>query len=236
MRVLVSGGGGRLGRLLVPYLRERGHTVAAPPRSEVEWAHPQQVAAALRAFGPDRVLALASWTDVARAQHQPGACVRDTVLATQHAIDACAEANVPLLYVSTDYVHAVLRQQAGAGVYAAAKLVAEQLVLLAGGYVARVAFTTDEQVAGWQWANGYSLANRSWADELVPMLGTWACYPAHQLERLVELGSSPACTPAELLARRYPEHPALLDIVRSQEDAASRRLPVQPSDTRWRRV
>jgi len=236
VRILVSGGGGRLGRMLVPYLREHGHTVAAPSRGEVEWTQPQQVDTAVRVFAPDRVLALASWTDVARAQHQPGACVRDTVLTTQHAIDAATSARVPLLYVSTDYVHAVLRQQAGAGVYAAAKLVAEQLVLLAGGYVARVAFTTDEQVAGWQWANGYSLANRSWADELVPMLGMWASYPAHQLEPLVELGSAPACTPAELLSGRYPEHPALLDIVRSQEDAASRRLPVQPSDTRWGRI
>lgn len=234
MRILVSGGGGRLGRLLVPYLRERGHTVSAPSRSEVDWVHPHQVNAAMRTCAPDRVLALASWTDVARAQHQPAACVADTVLSTQHAIDACAGACVSLLYVSTDYVHAVLRQQAGAGVYAAAKLVAEQLVLLAGGHVARVAFTTDEQVAGWQWANGYSLANRSWADELVPLLGTWACYPAHQLERLVELGSAPACTPAQLLARRYPEHPALRDVVTSAEDAGSRRLPVQPSDTRWR--
>lgn len=234
MRILVSGGGGRLGRLLVPYLRECKHIVSTPSRSEVDWAHPQQVAATLRAFAPDRVLALASWTDVARAQIQPGACVRDTVLVTQHAIDACAEAGVPLLYVSTDYVHAVLRQQAGAGVYAAAKLVAEQLVLLSGGYVARVAFTTDEQVAGWKWANGYSLANRCWADELVPMLGTWACYPAHQLERLVELGTSQPCTPAELLARRYPDHAALKDIVNSAEEAASRQLTIHPFDTCWR--
>lgn len=235
MRVLVSGGGGRLGRLLVPWLRERGHEVLAPPRAELDWAQPQQVASALLTRAPDRVLALASWTDVARAQHQPAACVRDTVVTTQHAIDAAAEARVPLLYVSTDYVHAVLRQD-GAGVYAAAKLVAEQLVLLAGGYVARVAFTTPEQVDGWQWANGYSLANRCWADELVPLLGTWACYPAHQLERLVELGGPRPVTPAQLLASRYPEHPALARVVPSAENAAASGLPVQPRDTSWRRA
>ena len=235
MRVLVSGGGGRLGRLLVPWLRERGHEVLAPPRAELDWARPQHVAAALHAHAPDRVLALASWTDVARAQQQPGACVRDTVVTTQHAIDAAASARVPLLYVSTDYVHAVLRQD-GAGVYAAAKLVAEQLVLLAGGYVARVAFTTPEQVAGWQWANGYSLAHRCWADELVPMLGTWACYPAHQLEQLVELGGPHPCTPADLLRRRQPEHPALQHVVTSAESAAASGLPLQPRDTSWRRA
>lgn len=234
MRLLVSGGGGRLGRLLVPWLRERGHEVVAPPRAEVDWADPAQVRSAVQQHQPDRLVLLASWTDVARAQLQPGACVRDTVLTTQHAIAAATDARVPLLYVSTDYVHAVLRQDA-AGVYASAKLVAEQLVLLAGGHVARVAFTTPEQVDGWQWANGYSYAHRCWVDELVPLLGTWACYPAHQLERLVELGGPRPVTPAQLLATRYPQHPALQQVVASQEDAVRRRLPVQPADTSWRR-
>lgn len=235
MRILVSGGNGRLGKLLVPWLRERGHDVAAPPRDEVNWSKPQQVVSAMRVYAPDRVLALASWTDVARAQHQPAACVMDTVVTTQHAIDAAAEAHVPLLYVSTDYVHAVLRQD-GAGVYAASKLVAEQLVLLAGGYVARVAFTTPEQVEGWRWVNDYSLANRCWVDELVPMLGTWACYPSHQLERVVELGGPRPLTPAKLLAQRYPIHTALENVVASPEKAAASGFPVQPRDTSWRRA
>jgi len=233
MRVLMSGGGGRLGRLLVAWLRERDHDVVAPPRDEVDWAEATQVQAAVAQHQPHRLLLLASWTDVARAQLQPGACVRDTVLTTQHAIAAATDAQVPLLYVSTDYVHAVLRQDA-AGVYAAAKLVAEQLVLLAGGYVARVAFTTPEQVAGWQWANGYSYAHRCWVDELVPLLGTWAGYPAHQLQRVVELGGPHPVTPAQLLATRYPQHPALQRIVTSRKDAELRRLPVQPADTAWR--
>lgn len=235
MRVLVSGGGGRLGRELVPWLRDRGHEVLAPPRAELDWSCRGAVQAAVQAAAPDRVLALAAWTDVPGAQRQPGSCVRDTVLATQYAIDAAASVRVPLLYVSTDYVHAVLRQD-GAGVYAAAKFVAEQLVLLAGGYVARVAFTTPEQAAGWQWVNGYSVAHRCWLDELVPLLGTWAGYPAHQLERLVELGGPCAVTPAQLLAARYPAHPALQRVIASSQDAVSKGLPVQPRDTSWRRV
>lgn len=234
MRILVSGGNGRLGKRLVHWLRERGHEVAAPVRDEVNWARPQQVASAVRTYSPDRILALASWTDVALAQHQPMSCVRDTVVTTQHTIDAAAEWGVPLLYVSTDYVHAVLRQDC-AGVYAASKLVAEQLVLLNRGHVARVAFTTPEQVAGWRWVNGYSVANRCWVDELVPLLGTWSLYPAHQLEPLVELGGQRAVTPAQLLKSREPEHPALLHIVSSASDAVQQGLQPQPADTAWRR-
>lgn len=233
MRVLVSGGGGRLGSLLVPWLREHGCEVAAPPRDETDWSRRQQVDSTMFGYAPDRVIALASWTDVAKAQHQPAACVRDTVLTTQHTVDVATALGIPIFYVSTDYVHAVLRQDA-AGVYAASKLVAEQMVLLAGGFVARVAFTTDEQVAGWQWANDYSLANRCWLDELVPMLGTWCIWPSHQLERLVELGGPRPCTPAMLLERRNPSHPALRRRVKSQDEARSAGLPVQPGDTSWR--
>lgn len=231
MRVLVSGGCGRLGRPLVEWLRAAGAQVAAPARAEVDWTQPQQVCEAVRQHRPDRVLALASWTDVPGAQRDPAGCVRDTVLTTQVSLAAAGEAGVPLLYVSTDYVLAVLRGQAGAGVYAAAKLVAEQLVQLAGQHVAQVAFTSPEQVAGWRWANGYSLANRCWLDELVPQLGRWCM--AQQVAQLVQLGGAQTCTPAQLLATRYPLHPALAKIVESAEDAASLGLTVQPADTRW---
>jgi hypothetical protein len=235
VRFLLSGGSGRLGRLFVPWLEQQGHEAFAPSRAALDWSCPDSVMAAVTAQKPDRIVMLAAWTDVSGAQAQPAACVRDTVLTTQHAIAAAKANSVSLLYVSTDYVHAVLRQDT-AGVYAAAKLVAEQMVLLANGHVARVAFTTPEQVAEWRWVNDYSKANRCWVEDLIPMLGLWASFPTHQLQQLVNLGGPHPVTPAELLASRHPDHPALRRVIASQAEAIAIGLPAQPHDTCWRKL
>ena len=171
MRIVLSGGRGRLGKLVAPALLSAGHSVHAPPRARCDWTCPAQARKALA--GADVVLALAACTDVVGAQHDPATAVRDTVATTQATLQAARAKGTRVFYVSTDYVLALLRAQYGVGVYAAAKLVAEQLVLAAGGHVARVAFTTDQQVAGWQWVDGYSLSSRCWADELVPQLVRW---------------------------------------------------------------
>jgi len=230
MKITVSGGAGRLGRLLVPALEAAGHTVHAPPRSSCDWTCPGQVRRALA--GAERVLALAAWTDVRGAQHQPAAAVRDTVATTQATLQAARTQGVGVFYVSTDYVLGLLRAQHGVGVYAAAKLVAEQLVLGAGGYVARVSFTTNEQAAGWQWADGYSQSSRCWADELVPQLADWLTYTGTQ-PQLQALGGDEPCTAEQLLRRRYPQHPALQRVLRTPDDLARQGVHLRPPDTTW---
>ena len=82
------------------------------------------------------MVALAAWTDVPGAQLDPMGCVQDTVLSAQVTVDEFSYNAVSVRYVSSDYVMAVLRGTAGAGVYAASKLVAEQLVMMAGESVA----------------------------------------------------------------------------------------------------
>jgi hypothetical protein len=230
MRFTVSGGHGRLGSLLVPALRAAGHSVHAPLRSSCDWTCPAQARRALS--GADRVLALAAWTDVVGAQRQPAAAVRDTVATTQATLQAARAEGVRVFYVSTDYVLGLMRAQHGVGVYAAAKLVAEQLVLAAGGHVARVAFTTEQQAAGWRWVDGYSLSSRCWADELVPQLVGWCGYDGEQ-PQLQSLGGEEPCTAEQLLRRRYPEHPALQRVLRTASELQRAGVLLRPPDTSW---
>ena len=101
MRVVVSGGHGRLGRLMVPWLESRGLDVYAPTRAELDWTSPTGVYQVIR--DSDRVLALASWTDVAGAQRDPDGCVRDTVQTVQATLRAATRTNTQIRYLGTDY-------------------------------------------------------------------------------------------------------------------------------------
>lgn len=58
MRVLVTGGSGVLGRASIPLLRDAGHSVEAPGRTELDLFDPQAVAAAVA--GMDAVVHLAT--------------------------------------------------------------------------------------------------------------------------------------------------------------------------------
>lgn len=97
---LVFGGGGWLGRTLVPLLANRG-MVVAPSHRKVDLADRAAVHAAVRRAGPDAVV------NVAAAQ--PG-CAGDDVLravnhlGALHVAEACAAREIRLVHVSTDLV------------------------------------------------------------------------------------------------------------------------------------
>ena len=227
LRVTVTGGHGRLGRLLVPWLQSLGADVYAPPRTEVDWTDPSQAYRACH--GADRVVALASWTDVVGAQEDPSSCVRDTVITTQTTMEAADPSSIR--WVGTDYTLALDRGGTGVGWYTAAKSIAEQLVLHHGGAVARVAFVTPEQVRRWSWVDGLSRSSRCWVDQLVPRLAAWVL--SDRPPPLVHLGGDHPTTLDELLRTRMPDHPALRDVVTDPEVLAERGGGTRPPDTSW---
>lgn len=141
-----------------------------------------------------------------------------------------------MLYLSSDYVLPLLRGEAGAGVYAASKLVAEQLVLDAdqGRHrVARAAFVTEQQTRKWGWVDGYSLACRVWAEDLVPMLVDWIAQAAQaDGPQMVHLGDAP-CTLEHLLRSRFPDHPALRNVIYSPAELRAIGRGLRPEKTVW---
>ena len=121
MPVLITGGGGRLARELLPLLPG----ASAPTRAELDVTDPAQVDAAVAALAArarrplqdaDRqqtargdeatVVHAAAFTDVKRAERERDACWRVNVLGTRHVAQACARHDVLLVHVSTDYVFA----------------------------------------------------------------------------------------------------------------------------------
>jgi len=92
MRVLVTGGSGVLGSVSIPLLREAGHTVEAPFRTELDLFDPEAVAAAVadrdailhlatRIPPPDRLGDREAWRDTDRLRAEATPILVDAALA-----------------------------------------------------------------------------------------------------------------------------------------------------------
>jgi dTDP-4-dehydrorhamnose reductase len=100
MRVLLTGGGGRLGGALQALLAD----VSAPTRAELDVTDAEAVARAFAAERPEVVVHAAAYTDVTAAEREREACWRVNVLGTRHVAEGCAAVGATLVHVSTDYV------------------------------------------------------------------------------------------------------------------------------------
>jgi dTDP-4-dehydrorhamnose reductase len=104
VRVLVLGAGGQLGRDLVPQLRAAGHEVLALARGELDIAEEGALAGLLRRSRFDRVVNCAAYTNVDRAETEPELAARCNARGAALVAAACAEFEVPLCHLSTDFV------------------------------------------------------------------------------------------------------------------------------------
>lgn len=148
--MLLTGGSGRLGTALQAL---RPHWLA-PNRSRLDLLQPLQIASVLEATQPQLVVHAAAYTDVARAEEQRHLCWTSNVEATRYLVQAVQERQIPLVYISTDYVfwgdrgnyHEDDCPGPVRNYYALTKLVAEQLVrLLPQHLVIRTSFRS------WPW-------------------------------------------------------------------------------------
>ena len=221
--VVVTGASGRLGRRVVPLLRHHFEVVALG-RSDVDLTDPAATSRVISAFKPAKILALASYTNVLKAQIEASKCVLDTVLTVQNTLAAARKTGAMLYYGSSDYTAALYRghikAHISAGVYAAAKVVAEQFVIAGGGKVGRLCFTTPEQAQSWKWVDAYAKSRRCWVEEAAMMVVEWMVID--QQDQVVDLYGDRLVSNLDLLSERFPDHPALNDI-RCQP------MPLRPS-------
>jgi dTDP-4-dehydrorhamnose reductase len=143
-RVLVTGAGGQLGRLLVPAARRSGATVIAfgsrPDAGidvAIDLAERDGAMHALRAAKPDVVIHAAACTDVDGIERDPQRGERSNTRATRNVADAAKDAGAYLIAVSTDMVfpgdggapYAEDARPAPISAYGWSKLMAERAVV-----------------------------------------------------------------------------------------------------------
>lgn len=115
MRVLVTGANGMLGSDLCRLLEQAGHTVVrtdvgvreglrVPPWEPLDITNTQEVLPFVGARKPDAVIHGAAYTDVDGCERNPDLAYRVNAFGTWNLAAACGNADIPLVYISTDFV------------------------------------------------------------------------------------------------------------------------------------
>ena len=136
--ILVTGGTGQVARAL-----ERlagGRAMLRVGRPGFDFDHPEGVRPALREITPSLIVNAAAYTAVDKAESEPAAADRANHLGPALLAAYCAEAGIPLIHISTDYVFDGLKgtpyvetdATSPTGVYGATKLAGEQAVAASG--------------------------------------------------------------------------------------------------------
>jgi dTDP-4-dehydrorhamnose reductase len=102
--ILLFGAGGQLGRELTALAHERGVPLVGLARADGDITDRAAVARALKAHRPGLVVNAAAFTAVDRAESETVAAFSANAEGPAILAEATAEARIPLLHVSTDYV------------------------------------------------------------------------------------------------------------------------------------
>jgi dTDP-4-dehydrorhamnose reductase len=153
MRILVTGARGQLGAELCRELSGR-HQVTGIDIQDLDLTGQDSVGR-LVSYGPEMVLHCAAMTDVDGCERDPRKARAVNGDGTRHAALACRELNVPLLYISTDFVFDGAKGQPYCewdtphplGHYGRSKLEGEQHVreLLKNFYIVRTSWLYGRQ-------------------------------------------------------------------------------------------
>jgi dTDP-4-dehydrorhamnose reductase len=103
MRVLITGGSGLLGRALCQVFAER-HQVIAPAHSEMPVEDYSITRTMMEATSPEAVIHAAAIPNPDTCHNNPDMALRVNALGTRNVALACAAGDIPLVYISTDYV------------------------------------------------------------------------------------------------------------------------------------
>lgn len=106
MNILVTGAKGQLGQDLVEELVRRGHTPIGVDVEEMDITDEASVKSKIAEVSPDAVIHCAAWTAVDAAEEIENAerVYAVNALGTAYIAEVCRERDIPLMYISTDYV------------------------------------------------------------------------------------------------------------------------------------
>lgn len=106
MKVLVTGVKGQLGHDVVNELTSRGHEAIGVDIEEMDITDESSVTRVMNDVAPEAVIHCAAWTAVDAAEDEENRTrVRAiNVDGTRYIASACKELDIPMMYISTDYV------------------------------------------------------------------------------------------------------------------------------------
>lgn len=104
MRVLVTGAKGQLGHDLMDEMAKRKIDAVGVDVEEMDITDPGAVDRVLGASGADAVIHCAAYTAVDAAEDNPELCKKINGEGTENIAKVCARLDIPMMYISTDYV------------------------------------------------------------------------------------------------------------------------------------
>lgn len=104
MKILVTGANGMLGQDLCPILEDVGAFVIETDVDTLDITNGEMVQQALTDVRPDLVIHCAAYTNVDKAEEDLETATKINVTGTENLAKTCGELDIPLVYISTDYV------------------------------------------------------------------------------------------------------------------------------------
>ena len=104
MKILVTGSSGQLGYDVVRVLEGKGFDVLAPKRAEMDITDGESVDSYFYEHLPNAVIHCAAYTAVDAAEDETELCRAVNVGGTANIADNCSKYDIPMVYISTDYV------------------------------------------------------------------------------------------------------------------------------------
>lgn len=104
MKILITGAGGMLGQSLSSCLESREHQIKGFPKEQLDVTNYQQVMDTLTAEKPELVIHAAAYTKVDQAESEAELAYLINGYGTENIGVSCSKLDIPVLYVSTDYV------------------------------------------------------------------------------------------------------------------------------------
>lgn len=103
MKILITGSKGMLAQDLIPVLQE-SHKVIPFSEHEMDIIQKDVVLKNIKGIAPDILINCAAYTNVDKAEEEKDIAFQVNAVGVQNLAIACAEMNIPLCHISTDYV------------------------------------------------------------------------------------------------------------------------------------
>lgn len=104
MKILVTGSKGMLGRVLISCLEARDHKVTGTDKDQLNITNYQQVFGTVERVEPELIVHCAAYTNVDQAESDQAEAYAVNAYGTENLAVAAAHSNIPMVYISTDYV------------------------------------------------------------------------------------------------------------------------------------